>query len=157
MGEILRALASSFIGTLGFALLLRTPRRAILPASLIGMFAYFLYWVLLRAGLSDPMAVFVGALIGSLLGQACARRMHMIATIFILLSIVPAVPGLGLYRFMELLGSDRMALGMEAGVAAMMSIAMIALGVGVGSFLFRLLAGHHAWRAAAKTTKDTSK
>ena len=47
--DVLRALISSFVGTLGFALLLHTPRRAILPASLIGMFAYLLYWVLLHS------------------------------------------------------------------------------------------------------------
>lgn len=137
--EVLRAFISSFVGTLGFALLLHIPRRAILPASLIGMFAYLLYWVLLQLGVSDPLSVFAGALVGSMLGQGCARKMHMIATIFILLSIVPAVPGLGLYRFMELLGSDRVTLGAEAGVSAMISIAMIALGIGMGSFLFRLL------------------
>lgn len=144
MADVLRALVSSFIGTLGFALLLKTPRRAVLPASLIGMLAYGLYWVLLQLGLSEPISVFVGALAGSMLGQWCARRMHMIATIFILLSIVPAVPGLGLYRFMELLGSDQVPLGAEAGVSAMMSIAMIALGVGMGSFSFRLLSSHRS-------------
>lgn len=139
IAELLRALLSGFLGTMGLAVLMRVPKRAVLPSSLIGMAAYALCWLLLQLGVSEPMAVFAGALFGSMMGQWCARKMQMIATIFILLSIVPSVPGLGLYRFMEMLGSERMAEGAQSGVNAMMSIAMIALGIGVGNFLFHFL------------------
>lgn len=83
--------------------------------------------------------MFLAALLGSMLAQQLARRMHMIATIFVLLAIVPLVPGLGLYRFMELLGSGQTAQGARVGVAAMSSIAMLALGIGVGNFTSRLI------------------
>ena len=96
-------LASSFVGTLGFAIFMHAPRKAWLPASAIGGVAYLLYWVLLQFGLYEPIAIFVGAFLGSILGQYCARRMQMIASIFVLLSMIPLVPGLGLYRCMELL------------------------------------------------------
>ncbi len=144
IGDLLRAFLASFLGTLGFAGMIRVPKRAMLPASLIGAVAFVLYTLLVRLGMSEAFAVFAGALFGSVMGQWCARKMHMIATIFILLSIVPAVPGLGLYRFMEMLGSDRMAEGAAVGVNAMMSIAMIALGIGMGNFLFHLISA--AWK-----------
>lgn len=140
-GELIRALVTSFVGTLGFAALLHAPRRAWLPASLIGGVGYLLYFALMQLGLSDPTSIFVGSLLASLLAQLAARKMRMIATIFVTLSIISFVPGLGLYRCMALLAEGQSDLGLKAGVAAMTSIVMIALGLGVGSFLFRSVAG----------------
>ncbi len=130
-----RILLGSFVGTLGFAYLLHAPRRAMLPASLIGAGAYFLYWSLMLTGLSEPFCVFLGTLCGAIAGHICARRMKMISTIFLTLSIVAVVPGLGLYRTMSLLGSGETTAGAQQGVQAMTSIAMIALGLGVGGFV----------------------
>lgn len=137
--EWIITLIASFFGTLGFALLLHAPKRAWLPASLIGGVSYTLYVLLLHLGAPQAAGMFIAALVGSLLGQGCARKMRMIATIFITLSIVSLVPGLGLYRCMEFLGAGQNAAGLAAGVSAMIDIMMIALGVGVGSFLFRML------------------
>ena len=130
---------SSAVGTMGFALLLQAPRKAWLPASLIGGAAYALYWLLFHLGVNEPAAIFTGALLGSLLAQFCARRMRMIATIFITLSIIALVPGLGLYRCMSLLAQGQNSAGLQVGISAMMSFLMIALGLAVGGYLFRLL------------------
>lgn len=130
---------SSFVGTLGFALLLQAPRRSWLPASAIGAIAYTFYWVLVQMGSGESFSIFVSTLLGSMLAQFCARKMRMIATIFVTLSIIAQVPGLGLYRFMALLGQQQYSLAIRVGVSAMMSILMIALGLAVGSFLFRML------------------
>lgn len=137
--ELLRILLMSFLGTLGFALLLHAPKKAWLPASLIGGISYTLYIALMELGAAEAAAMFCGALAGSLLAQICARKMRMIATIFVTLSIVSLVPGLGLYRCMEYLGAGKNALGIQAGVSAMTDILMIALGLGVGSLVFRTI------------------
>lgn len=131
-------LASSFVGTLGFAIFMHAPRKAWLPASAIGGVAYLLYWALLQFGLYEPIAIFVGAFLGSILGQYCARRMQMIASIFVLLSMIPLVPGLGLYRCMRFLAQEMYSAGADAGVRAMVDIVMIALGLAMGSFIFRM-------------------
>ena len=128
---------SSFVGTMGFALLLQAPRKAWLPSSLIGGLGYTIYWGLLQAGWSDPTAIFAGVLIASVLAQLAARHMRMIATIFVTLAIIPCVPGLGLYRCMSYLGQGMNAQGLHEGVNAMISIGMIALALGVGSFAAR--------------------
>lgn len=130
---------SSFLGTLGFALLLQAPRKAWLPASAIGAIAYTFYWSLAQLGAGEAFSIFIASLLGSLLAQGCARKMRMIATIFVTLSIIALVPGLGLYRCMALLGQQQHSLAAQVGVSAMMSILMIALGLAVGSFLFRML------------------
>lgn len=132
-------LLSSFVGTLGFAIFMHAPKRAWFPASAIGGVAYLLYWALLQGGVYEPMAIFIAALLGSVLGQYCARRMRMIATIFVLLAIIPLVPGLGLYRCMHFLAQEMYGAGADAGVRAMVDIVMIALGLAVGNFIFRVL------------------
>lgn len=137
MLELLWIAAGSFVGTLGFAVLLHAPRRAWLPSSAIGALGYTIYWGLMRLGWGEPFSMFIGVLLASLLAQLAARRMRMIATIFVTLSIIPCVPGLGLYRCMALLGQGMSAEGVRVGVAAMTSIVMIALALGVSSFLTR--------------------
>ena len=131
-------LLSSFVGTLGFAIFMHAPRKAWLPASAIGGVAYLLYWVLLQFSLPEAAAIFIGAFLGSILGQYCARRMQMIASIFVLLSMIPLVPGLGLYRCMRFLAQEMYSAGADAGVRAMVDIVMIALGLAMGSFIFRM-------------------
>ena len=132
-------LISSFIGTLGFAIFMHAPKRAWFPASAIGGVAYLAYWALLQGGVYEPMAIFIAALLGSVLGQYCARRMRMIATIFVLLAMIPLVPGLGLYRCMHFLAQEMYGAGADAGVRAMVDIVMIALGLAVGNFMYRVL------------------
>nr|MBR4281355.1 threonine/serine exporter family protein [Clostridia bacterium] len=143
-------LVSSFIGTLGFAIFMHAPRKAWLPASAIGGAAYLLYWSLLQLGMYEPLAIFIGALLGSILGQYCARRMQMIATIFVLLSMIPLVPGLGLYRCMHFLAQEMYSAGADAGVRAMVDVVMIALGLAVGSYLFRMVVRAKPRKEAAR-------
>lgn len=137
--DCLLKIVSSFVGTLGFAIFMHAPKRAWFPASAIGGIAYGLYWVLLQGHVNEPMAIFIAALLGSLLGQYLARRMQMIATIFVLLAMIPLVPGLGLYRCMHFLAQEMYGAGVDAGVRAMVDVVMIALGIAVGSFIFRII------------------
>lgn len=136
--DLVITFAASFAGTVAFAAILHAPLRSWLPAGLIGAVGYVLYVVLLSAGLSEPVSMFLGALTATLLGQFIARRMKLIATIFVTLAIIPCVPGLGLYRCMRLLGEGLTQQGAEAGITAMMDILMLALAIGVSSFLAML-------------------
>lgn len=143
-------LISSFVGTLGFAIFMHAPKKAWLPASAIGGVAYALYWVLIQLGVSAVLSIFIAALLGSVLGQYCARKMHMIASIFVLLSMIPLVPGLGLYRCMHFLAQEMYSAGADAGVRAMVDIVMIALGLAMGSFIFRMIARAKAVKGGAR-------
>ena len=137
--DVLRCLLGSFFGTIGFAWLTRVPKRAWLPSGIIAAVVYMIYWLLPQAGVSESMAVFLGSLFGSLAGHVCARRIHMINTVFLMSAIVPVVPGLGLYRMMAYLGQGQTALGADQGVRAMIIIAMTALGLVMGGFAERLI------------------
>ena len=138
IGHGLIIFLSSAVGTYGFAIFMHAPKRAWLPASLIGGVSYALYWALLQFSVYEPLSIFLCALLGSVLGQLCARRMRMIASIFILLAMIPLVPGLGLYRCMAFLAQGLYTEGVKAGVSAMVDIVMIAFGLGMGSYGIRL-------------------
>ena len=137
--EILRALFGAFFGVVGFAMLVHVPRRSWFVSGLVAAFSYLVYWAFLRIGLSDPTSIFIGSLLGSLAGQLCARKMRMIGTVFLMSAVVPVVPGLGLYRMMAFLGQNRIADGADMGIRAMITVAMIALGLGAGALIDRIL------------------
>ena len=66
--QIVRAVFGAFFGTLGFAMLVHVPKRAWFVSGLIASLSYLLYWFMTCLGLPDPMAIFIGALFGSLAG-----------------------------------------------------------------------------------------
>ncbi|MBR0513979.1 MAG: threonine/serine exporter family protein [Clostridia bacterium] len=139
LSELLRAFFGAFIGAVGFAMLVHVPKRSWLPSGIIAGLSYLVYWLLTQAGLPDPMGIFIGSLFGSLTGQICARKLKMIGTIFLMSAIVPVVPGLGLYRMMAFLGEGQTTAGVDLGIQAMITIAMIALGTSMGSFIDRII------------------
>ena len=137
--EILRAVLGSFFGTIGFTMLVHAPKRACLISGGIAVFSYLVYWGLLRAGLSEPSSVFLGSFLGSLIAMLSARKMKIIGTVFLMSVVVPVVPGLALYRMMAFLGQNRISDGVALGIHAMITIAMIALGLGAGALTDRIL------------------
>ncbi len=142
IGSFLAALLISFFATLGFGVLLHAPNRALLPASLTGMAAHGCYFMLSAIGVAGQAAIFAAAAGAAILAELLARHMKMAATVFITLSIIPLVPGLNLYRAMAYLAQGQSEAGLELGVSAMLTILMISLGIGMGSFLVRLRRGN---------------
>ena len=113
--DLFHALAGSLLGTLGFAMLVHAPRRSWLPGALIGMAAFLIYWLLGLAGLPEAAAIFIGSLTGAMAALFCARWLRMISTVFLMMSIVAFVPGLGLYQCMHYLGEGETVQGAQAG------------------------------------------
>ena len=137
--QIIRAVLGAFFGAVGFAMLVHAPKRAWFVSGLIASLSYLLYWFLTYLGLPDPMAIFIGSLFGSLAGLLSARLMKIIGTVFLMSAVVPVVPGLGLYRMMSALGQGQLTAGAKTGIQAMITVAMIALGLGAGAFFDRVL------------------
>ena len=148
--QLLRAVLGAFFGTVGFAMLVHAPKRSWFVSGLIASLSYLVYWLLAYWDVPDPMAIFFGALFGSLAGLLAARLKKMIGTVFLMSAIVPVVPGLGLYRMMSSLGQGQIAAGAKIGIQAMITVAMIALGLGAGAFADRLL-----WSRSRKKNHHT--
>ena len=89
----------SFIATYFFALIMNAPKKSLIFSSLIASLGYFIYSLCINFN-QQIMGFFLGTLIIALLGEICARKIKMPATIFIFPALVPIVPGLGLYQMM---------------------------------------------------------
>ena len=137
--KMLLIFTGSSIGAMAFGGFLYAPRKAIFWGGLLGGVGYTFYWLALRLGISDAVAMFLGALLSALGGQLAACKLKMISTIFITLAILPLVPGLGLYRAMNVIAQGQTGPGLEIAASTMASILMIALGVGCGSQLAEVL------------------
>ncbi len=137
MPDWLRMAASSLLGTFGFGLLAGAPRKAWIPASLLGCLTFMLYWGMTELGMLEPASLFTASLLGSMVALVFARRLHMIGTVFLMMSIISFVPGLGLYRSMQFLGAGESANGADQAITAMRTIAMIVLGQIAGNLIFR--------------------
>ena len=137
--QIIRGVLGAFFGTVGFAMLVHTPKRAWFVSGLIASLSYMIYWFMTHLGLPDPMAIYIGSFFGSLVGLLSARLMKIIGTVFLMSAVVPVVPGLDLYRMMAALVQGQIAAGAKTGIQAMITVAMIALGLGAGAFADRVL------------------
>jgi uncharacterized membrane protein YjjB (DUF3815 family) len=147
----LQSFVGAFLAALGFAFLLRTPRRCWIVASLLGGLGYTLYTIFLSFGWSDAMSMFTGMLTSALIAQFAARKLRMISTACTTLAVIPAVPGLGLYRAMSLLTQGNTESSVDVGVTAMTEIVMIALALGVSTFITRRLTQMIAARKAKRS------
>lgn len=128
-------LISSLLAGGGFGALLYAPRKAILWGGLLGAAGYLCYWTAMGLGAAETAAMFAGALVAALGAQIAARRLKMIATVFVTIAILPLVPGVGLYRAMSALAMGDMAAGASVAAHTMALIVMIALGIGLGTAL----------------------
>lgn len=127
--------ASSLLAGGGFGALLYAPRKAIVWGGLLGCAGYLCYGAALTAGAAETAAMFLGALVAALGAQIAARRLKMIATVFVTIAILPLVPGVGLYRAMSALATGDMVAGASIAAHTMALIVMIALGIGLGTAL----------------------
>ncbi len=126
-------LPSTLLAGAGFGALLYAPRKAIFWGGLLGAAGYFAYWGLMAAGVAETVAMFFGALLASVGAQLAARKLKMIATVFVTIAILPLVPGVGLYRAMSAIATGDLAGGGGTAAHTMALILMIALGIGLGS------------------------
>ncbi|MEG1015077.1 MAG: threonine/serine exporter family protein [Clostridia bacterium] len=126
---------SSFVAGVGLGALFYAPRKAMLWGAALGAVGYLCYWLALEWGASEAVAMFMSAFLAAMGAQCAAKRLHMIATIFVTIAILPLVPGLGLYRAMSAIAMGQMGTGLATAAQTMALILMIALGVGLGSAL----------------------
>ena len=96
MTFLLQAVAS-FIAILAFLVVLNIQKSMLIPASIIGMITWLMYYFL-----KDPtnvvMATFIAAVIGSSISQIVSIRMKTPSIVFAIAILSPLVPGYLSYR-----------------------------------------------------------
>lgn len=123
----------SVVAALAFAGLFNAPKKTMAFSSVTGGIG----WLIFRYMGEGLAAYFVAALVMAVLGEILARIMKMPATIFIHVSVIPLVPGLGLYRTMLYLVNGEYMQGLMQGANTLLGMGCIAMAVGVSTLLFK--------------------
>ena len=122
-----------FAAALCFSLLLNQPRRSIVFSAIIGALAYVLFFVLGKG----VMAYFVSSFFVGVACEGLARWKKTTATQLITCSLIPLIPGLGLYWTVRYLTEDQFSQGMKTGLDAVLGICAIALAITFSTLLFK--------------------
>ena len=141
MTDVLVSAIGALGGTAGFCLLLHSPKRTIMPASITGVIGFVIYVILFRhMGQSIMVSHFAATVVVTIICEILARRMRLPSTIFLLTSLVPLVPGYNFYSAMLALVQDDGMRAASQAFTAVQIVAAIAVGAAVTSVVFRTLA-----------------
>lgn len=132
-------LATAFLGTLGFALLFRVRRERLLPACLGGILAWGVYLLMGFAVDSDMICCFVATVVLTVYAEIMARGVKCPATLFIIVAVIPLVPGGSLYATMYHFIKGDFAASSARGVYTLLIAVAIAAGMLFPTSLFQLL------------------
>lgn len=126
------------VGTVGYCLNVNIKRNKIVYGCLGGMLSTFLYCVCIEAGMSLLLQNLIPAAVVTFYAEVLARVVKAPATVFLIPSIIPLVPGGRLYYTMRAIVDGA---GADARVFATETI-VIALGIAVGIVVVSLVFYH---------------
>ncbi len=102
MGTLLLQCLYAFLACVGFSLVFDVKRvRFVVLSSLIGAVGWAVFLLLTNAVSSDVWRYLLATIAVSALSELSARLFKAPATVFLLIGIVPLVPGSGLYYAMS--------------------------------------------------------
>lgn len=133
--EVLCACAAS--ASFGIAFQLRG--KKLLAASITGAIGWLAYLICDLFGFSAISCSFFATIVIAAISELLARRMHAPATIFLAVSLIPLVPGSGLYDTMEYCISGQTMLASTTGLHTLGIAAALAMGIVVVSSTVRML------------------
>lgn len=126
------------LGTVGFCLNVNIKRNKIVYGCIGGVLSTFLYCVFVEAGLSLLMQNLIPAAVVTFYAEVLARVVKAPATVFLIPSIIPLVPGGRLYYTMRAIVDGE---GSDAKIFAMETI-IIAVGIAAGIVVVSLVFYH---------------
>lgn len=124
-------LVSALIGTLGYCLLFNVRKKRIIYCCIGGTLATFIYFICVESGFSLLMQNMIPAAAATLYAEVTARLVKAPATVFLIPSIIPLVPGGRLYYTMSAMVDGN---GLKADIFGNQTV-LIAIGLAVGVVL----------------------
>lgn len=120
--EMIYCAAATFF----FALMMNAPKKTLIYSSMTASLGYLVYEYFIIKG-NPLLAFFLGTMLIATFGEVFARKLKMPATIFIFPSVIPIVPGFGLYETILALVQDDIPLALETGVSTILNIGCMAI------------------------------
>ena len=127
--DALLQILMAFFGTIGFGVLFRSRGKKLLLGGLGGMLSWTLFLVLGHWIESEPIRYFIVSVIISVYAEVLARICKTPAGTFGILSLVPLVPGGGLYYSADYALSGDMGAFVEKALSTLSLTAMLSVGI----------------------------
>ncbi|PWM46574.1 MAG: hypothetical protein DBX47_01995 [Clostridiales bacterium] len=127
----------SFGAIFFFALVMITPKKAVLPDALIGALGYLIYECIFNFTGHEIFGYFCGTVFIASAGEILARALKMPSIIFVFPAVIPLVPGVGLYKTMLTLVENRPQDFMQEGVNTLFIAGTMAISVALVNVIIR--------------------
>lgn len=137
----------AFLACAGFCIVFEVRRPLFILLSCVTGAVGWLVFLLLAAIGSDVVRYLLATIVVSVLSEIFARILKAPATIFLVIGIVPLVPGGGLYYAMDALINGDYTLFAQKGIETAACAGAIAAGVSVVTSIARMVA---SWRMGAR-------
>lgn len=139
LGTAIVQVIMALLGSIGFGVLFNLRGRRLMLAGVGGMLCWIIYLILYRATGQEVMSYGLATVLTTLYSQALARIVKSPATLFLVPSVVPMLPGGYLYYSMLYAVSGDWDNFLAEGVLTLSTAAAIAVGMMVGSSLYASL------------------
>lgn len=139
----------SFTACIGFSLIYNIHGRNIIIASLCGAFSWAIYLIADMFSQSMIVPYFISGMAIAIYAEVAAYLCRSPITVYLILGIIPLVPGLTIYRAMEACLTQELQL-FGTGLLSTLKIGgSISLGLILASSFFRIIRTS-IWRKASK-------
>lgn len=129
----------ALLATLGFGVLFNIKGKNLIFASIGGAITWFIYLLSLKFNISIMIALFLAALAAGIYSEILARILKAPVTIFSICSVIPLVPGGGMYYTMLASVQGNINKFLNTGLDTLASAGAIAVGILLASSFTRLL------------------
>lgn len=135
----MKEIVLAFLGSYGPAILFNIERRNLFWAGLCGAAGWTAYKAVFSLVESNIFAVFIAAIVISLLSEIMAKIFKTPATVFYIPSLFPIVPGISAYYTVLYIIDNKLAEAVSKGLETLGSAGAIAFGILIVSTLFRYI------------------
>jgi uncharacterized membrane protein YjjB (DUF3815 family) len=129
----------SFMGTLSFAILFNIKGKKLFLAALGGGISWFFYLLLFHFNGSLLESLFFASIIGGIFSEVMARLLKTPVTTFVICTVIPLVPGSGMYYTMLETIQGNINKSLSVGLETIASAGAIAVGLVFVSSVAKLL------------------
>lgn len=119
----------AFISSLGFGVLFNIKGKNLFFAALGGSISWFFYKIFKNYNFSEITSLFLSAVFFSIYSEICARILKTPVTTVIICSLIPLVPGAGMYYTMYEIISGHSSKALELGLSTIGNAGSLALGI----------------------------
>lgn len=129
----------ALLASLGFGVMFNIEGKNLLFASLGGAITWFVYLLYLKYGSSNLVALFIASIAAGAYSEILARILKTPVTVFSVISIIPLVPGGGMYYTMLDIVQGNVNNSLNTGLNTISSAGSIAAGILLASSLTKVL------------------